>query len=512
MRAVGASLAVLLLLTGCSDPAAATGGGVVVDRLAEPWVILHQQSEDGSQERIIAQELGVEPSEGVVLYGPEPSGALVLCPSPEPSVLRGSPGAGYVMDTFFDDGESFGFEPTSLGPHRVTHCPVWSYATGLGVAFAPESPEEWGSERTVVFDPSGDTLRVVPLELPDERAGHRRAIGEGRFAVEARNAQGSVLRIVDIAEPSAGSVVHRYEGADDRYHLFEVLEGALVYTTPAEPREIRAHDLDAGSDTLLTTLLGSSDGVELVPLDDVVVVVEYLAQTPVNDMLVVRDAGDGLEVTQLDLSAIPARSPGVRTAAGELLYRFETAEHHGYAMVDPRTTDAPRVVARFGLDEWMLGPTFLEPLGLAGGTVMRDETPSRQGWFALDGSTPDMEAFDLDITGCDDRYPPVMHSDQATTFWFFCERDGVPHAAQWSPSTPEQRPQWEANVRRVDTTEGEVVLSGPFELADKLIGTDVEDPGGARVLIDLPSRRARPLPTDADGWTASWWFFPELAE
>lgn len=502
--------AALLVLAGCSDGVVTTGNEIVVDRRADSWVILHQQSDDGSQERIIAHELSVDPSEDVVLYGPEPASALVLCPTAQPSVLRGSPGSGYVMDTFFDDGETFGFKPTSLGPNRLTHCPMWSYAAQLGVAFTPELPVAWGSQRTLVLDPRRDELRTVSLELPDERASHNRRLDAHRYAVSARDADGFVLRIVDIDDPGGESVVHRHESLDRGGYVFRPLEGSLIYVTPSEPRELRAYDLDGDSDAYLTTLRGSIDGVKMVHLDDAIVVGEYVFQTPLQDVLVVRNAGDEFVVTELDLSAIPAQPTRISTTLRELIYHFETAGQQGYAMLDPRTTDAPRVVAQYGLDEWLPGLAFIEPLGLAGGTLMRDETPLRLVWFALDGSTPEMKPVDLDISDCDSSFPTAVGSDQEATFWFFCARDGVQQTAHWSPSMPEQRPQWEPKVRRVETTEGPIVLRNAFEVSsNKLIGFDLDDPEGVQLLIDLPSGSARPF--NWDGWTASTWFFPELA-
>ena len=285
--------------------------------------------------------------------------------------------------------------------------------------------------------------------------------------------------------------------------------------TPGEPRELRAYDLEQGSDTPLAALPSSLDSLQMVRVDDALVVSEQAVQTPVQNMLVVHEADTGGEspvVTVLDLSAIPAQPLGLTTAVGELLYRFESGEQHGYAMIDPDTTDEPRVVARYDLDEWLLGPTVIESLGLAGGTMMREEMPSRLVWFALDGSTPEMNPIDLDISECDSSppaIPTVVTTDQEATFWFFCDRGGVQHTAQWSPSVPGQRPQWEANVRRVETNEGPVVLRGTLELSDKLLGFDVEDPEGVQLLIDLPSGRTRPLTWE--GWTTSARFFPELA-
>ncbi len=512
MRSLAPAFAALLLLAGCSDAVVPTGNEVVIDRHSESWVILHQQSVDGTQDRIIAHELSLERGEDVVLYGPEPADALVLCPNAQPSVLRGSPGAGYVMNSFFDDGEAFGFRPTSLGPNRVTYCPIWSYAAQLGVAFTAEVPVAWGSERTLVLDPRGDALGVVPLELPNERANASSRIDEHRYAVSAHDAQGSVLRIVDIDNPEATSVVHRQESLDRGGYGFNHLEHWLVYATPSEPRELRAYDVDQGSDAHLATLRGSIVGLQMVHVEGALVVSEHVGQAPVQDVLVVRDRDDDLVVTPLDLSAIPAQPLGLSTAAGELIYRFESGEQHGYAMLDPDTTDGPRVVAQYDLDEWLLGPTVIESLGLAGGTMMREDVPSRLVWFALDGSTPEMNPIDLDISECDSSppaIPAVVTTDQEATFWFFCDRDGVQHTAQWSPSVPEQRPQWEANGRRVETTEGPVVLRGTLELSDKLLGFDVGDPEGVQLLIDLPSGRIRPLTWE--GWTTSARFFPELA-
>ncbi|MGH1342498.1 MAG: hypothetical protein ACRBN8_13140 [Nannocystales bacterium] len=511
MRSISFPAAMLFVCVGCSDSLVETGDDPTVDRMADPWAILLQQSDDGSQERVIAHELSPEPGEDVVLYGPEPAGALVLCPGPHASVLRGSPDSGYVMDAFFDDGETFGFKPTSLGPNRLTHCPIWSYASGFGVSFTPELPVAWGTVRTLVLDPRGDALRPVPLELPDERAGGSSRIDEHRYVVSARDANGTTLRIIDLDDPEGMATVHRHVSLDRHGYLFEPLGHRLVYITPDEPPEVRAYDVDRAADMYLGTLSPTLElsSATTVRLDDAIVVGEHDGWEPMTNLLVIHELDDNLVTAELDISSLPAQPRRLSTTGAELIYAFETDAQHGYAMVDPLSTEAPRVVAQLGPDEWMLGPSYIGPLGLAGGTVMRDDTAVRLVWFALDGSTPETVPFELDISSCDPDSPTVISSDQETTFWFFCTRDGVQQTAHWSPTTPGELPQWEASVRRIETSEGPLSLHRTLELPNKLIGLDVEDPDSMQLLVDLPSQRVRPL--SWDGWTLSAAFFPKLA-
>lgn len=501
------AVAAALILVACSDPAVSSGDDGLVERDAAPWMILQQASDDGTVERIIAHELGTEPSDDVVLYGPEPSGALLLCPNSTSSVLRGSPAQGYVMDTFRDEGESFRFEPTSLGPHRLSHCPTWSHASGLGVAFTPEASVQWGAVRTLVLDPGGERLRAVPLERPDERANANQRIDDHRYAVSSLDADGAALRIVDLDRPDSPTTIATHEGSEARGYAFEPLSRWLVYATPAGPRSLTAYDMQQGSEQSLATLGNSFTRLEMVGFDDALVVRESTPRTPNDDLLIVREVADALEVVRFDLADLPTApsAASVSRTSDEVIYQFEGAQRRGYAMFDPRTDGSPRVVAELEPDVWMVGPIFLEPEGLAAATLMRDETPVQLVWFALDGSTPKMRPFDLDISVCDPGSIPAVGSSQEQTFWMFCEIGGVPQTARWSPASPDDSPRWEPNVFEVETSDGPLTLRSEFPIEDKLLGWDTDDDRTLH-LVDTPSGQTRTL--SWDGWTMQQWFFP----